>query len=266
MAAPALSSPNARPIATPADFARNHVISIQQFTSPAAVAFLCDVSELMAAIVTRRGGCDLLQRRVLANVFYEPSTRTSCSFASAMQRLGGSVLQVNESTSSAAKGETLGDSVRALACYADAVVLRHPARGSAAEGSAACPVPLLNAGDGVGEHPTQALLDFACIRQELGRVAGLTVTLVGDLTNGRTVHSLARLLALCGVGKINYVAPRASAARAGARGRAGGAQRLSQPLCLCALPFCPPPSRSRAADARVHSRCGCGARRAQRVL
>jgi carbamoyl-phosphate synthase/aspartate carbamoyltransferase len=266
MAAPALSSPNARPIATPADFARNHVISIQQFTSPAAVAFLCDVSELMAAIVTRRGGCDLLQRRVLANVFYEPSTRTSCSFASAMQRLGGSVLQVNESTSSAAKGETLGDSVRALACYADAVVLRHPARGSAAEGSTACPVPLLNAGDGVGEHPTQALLDFACIRQELGRVAGLTVTLVGDLTNGRTVHSLARLLALCGVGKINYVAPRASAARAGARGRAGGAQRLSQPLCLCALPFCPPPSRSRAADARVHSRRGRGARRAQRVL
>jgi carbamoyl-phosphate synthase/aspartate carbamoyltransferase len=126
-----------------------------------------------------------------------------------MQRLGGSVLHVSESTSSAAKGETLGDSVRALACYADAVVLRHPARGSAAEGSAACPVPLLNAGDGVGEHPTQALLDLFCIRRELGRVAGLTVTLVGDLANGRTVHSLARLLALCGVGKINYVAPRA---------------------------------------------------------
>jgi carbamoyl-phosphate synthase/aspartate carbamoyltransferase len=212
-AAPALTSPNARPIAAPsaAAFAGNHVISIQQFTSPAAVEFLCGVAELMARIVDARGGggCHLLQHRVLANVFYEPSTRTSCSFASAMQRLGGSVLQVSESTSSAAKGETLGDSVRALACYADAVVLRHPARGSAAEASAACPVPLLSAGDGVGEHPTQALLDLFCIRRELGRVAGLTVTLVGDLANGRTVHSLARLLALCGVGKIIYVAPRA---------------------------------------------------------
>ena len=202
-----MSSPNARPFAGASDFSGNHLISIQQLETPAAVAFLCEVATLMAAIVDSRGGCELLKHRVLASVFYEPSTRTSCSFASAMQRLGGSVLQVSESTSSAAKGETLGDSVRALACYADAVVLRHPAKGSAAEASAACPVPLLNAGDGVGEHPTQALLDLFCIRRELGSVEGLTVTLVGDLANGRTVHSLARLLALCGVAKINYVSP-----------------------------------------------------------
>jgi aspartate carbamoyltransferase len=204
-----MASLNARPITTAADFSGNHVISISQFTNPAVVQYLCEVSGHMAAIVERAGGCELLKHRVLANVFYEPSTRTSCSFASAMQRLGGTVLQVVESSSSAAKGETLGDSVRALACYADAVVLRHPAKGAAAEASAACPVPLLNAGDGVGEHPTQALLDFVTIHRELGGVAGATVTLVGDLKHGRTVHSLAKLLALCGVKKVNYVAPRA---------------------------------------------------------
>jgi carbamoyl-phosphate synthase/aspartate carbamoyltransferase len=198
----------ARPLSDPSTFPGNHIVSISQFTSPASVDYVCEVGELMSAIVERRGGCELLKHRVLANVFYEPSTRTSCSFASAMARLGGSVLQVSESTSSAVKGETLGDSVKALACYSDVVVLRHPAKGSAQEASLACPVPLLNAGDGVGEHPTQALLDYATIRRELGRVAGITVTLVGDLKNGRTVHSLARLLALCGVGKINYVAPR----------------------------------------------------------
>jgi aspartate carbamoyltransferase len=201
----------ARPIGHPADFANNHIISISQFQNAGVVQFVCDVAGLMARIAGERGGCELLKHRVLANVFYEPSTRTSCSFASAMQRLGGTVLQVAESSSSAAKGETLGDSVRALACYSEVVVLRHPAKGAAAEASAACPVPLLNAGDGVGEHPTQALLDFCTIHSELGGVAGATVTLVGDLKHGRTVHSLARLLALCGVKKVNYVAPRACA-------------------------------------------------------
>ena len=204
-----MAASNARPISSPADFPGNHVISISQFQNPGVVQYLCEISQAMARIVGARGGCKLLEHRVLANVFYEPSTRTSCSFASAMQRLGGSVLQVAESSSSAAKGETLGDSVRALACYAEVVVLRHPAKGAAAEASAACPVPLLNAGDGVGEHPTQALLDFCTIHSELGGVAGATVTLVGDLKHGRTVHSLAKLLALCGVKQVNYVAPRA---------------------------------------------------------
>jgi aspartate carbamoyltransferase len=112
-----------------------------------------------------------------------------------------------QSTSSAVKGETLSDSVRALACYADVCVLRHPTKGSAAEAASACPVPLLNAGDGVGEHPTQALLDLATIRGELGGVAGKHIVLVGDLKNGRTVHSLARLLAVTGAARVTYVAP-----------------------------------------------------------
>ncbi len=145
--------------------------------------------------------------QILANVFYEPSTRTSSSFAAAMHRLGGDVLQISESTSSAVKGETLSDSVRALQCYADAVVLRHPQQGSAAAASSAASKPVLNAGDGVGEHPTQALLDLFTIAAENGgAIDGLTVTMVGDLKHGRTVHSLAKVLAMFNV-KVQLVAP-----------------------------------------------------------
>lgn len=171
-----------------------------------------EILELAAhsrAVVERDGGCDVLKHRILANFFVEPSTRTSCSFQAAMQRLGGSVIVVNESTSSVAKGETLSDSIKALSCYADAIVIRHPVKGSAEVAAIASSKPVLNAGDGTGEHPTQALLDLATILWETqGGAAGaagaaggssgkdVTVTLLGDLKNGRTVHSLARLLAL----------------------------------------------------------------------
>ena len=207
----------------------NHVVSLSQF-SREALAHLCGAADAARAVVTARGGCDVLRRRVLANVFLEPSTRTSSSFAAAMQRLGGSVLQVSEATSSAAKGESLADTARSMLCYADALVLRSPVVGSAAQASAVCGggKPFLNAGDGVGEHPTQALLDLYTILCEQRRaraqaaaaaaaapapaasaldgVDGLTVTLVGDLKHGRTVHSLARLLALFRV-RLVYVAP-----------------------------------------------------------
>merc|ERR1712151_1400464 len=99
--------------------------------------------------------------------FYEPSTRNNCSFQAAMLRLGGSVISVNESSSSVAKGETLADTVRCLECYSDVLVLRHPKAGAAAEAAAHMSKPLLNAGDGVGEHPTQALLDLYTIIAEL---------------------------------------------------------------------------------------------------
>jgi aspartate carbamoyltransferase len=105
------------------------------------------------------------------------------------------------------KGETLSDTIKCLGCYSDAVVLRHPVKGSAAEASAACPVPVLNAGDGVGEHPSQALLDVYTMQGELGRLEGIHVVLVGDLKNGRTVHSLSRLLALWPGVRLTYVAP-----------------------------------------------------------
>ena len=154
------------------------VVSVNQFTR-AGVELLCARATALAATVADAGGCDLLQRRILANVFFEPSTRTSCSFAAAMMRLGGQVLQISESSSSAKKGETLADTMRCLECYADVLVLRHPRRGAAVEAATACSKPVLNAGDGTGEHPTQALLDIFTIISEKGTADNLTVTLLG---------------------------------------------------------------------------------------
>jgi len=176
----------------------------------------------MKELVVTRGGDEFLKGKILAAVFYEPSTRTNCSFQAAMLRQGGSIISVNESSSSATKGETLSDTVRCLECYCDAIVLRHPRSGAAAEAAAAMEKPLLNAGDGVGEHPTQALLDLytivdeLCGAEELSSLAsdtalaaalkGKVVTMVGDLKNGRTVHSLAKLLGRFDV-DMRFVSP-----------------------------------------------------------
>lgn len=163
----------------------------------------------MRSIVKDRGGTDLLRGRVLANLFYEPSTRTSSCFVASMTRLGGSVIPISEVRySSVSKGESLRDTVRTLEAYADVIVLRHPEEGAAKIAADAAKKPIINAGDGPGEHPTQALLDLFTIREELGRLDGLTVTLLGDLKHGRTVHSLAKLLALYG-GRVRYVSPEA---------------------------------------------------------
>lgn len=138
-----------------------------------------------------------LQGRVLACLFYEPSTRTRLSFEAAMQRLGGGIVSVSGAvSSSAAKGESLADTVRVVGSYVDAIVLRHPESGSAAAAAAVSPVPVINAGDGSHEHPTQALLDLWTIKKELGRLKNLHIVMVGDLLYGRTVHSLILLLAL----------------------------------------------------------------------
>ena len=159
-------------------------------------------------MVERIGTFDLLKGKILANLFYEPSTRTSSSFMAAMQRLGGAVIPISEvKYSSVAKGESLPDTVRTLGCYADVIVLRHPEVGSAALAAKHAGKPVINAGDGVGEHPTQALLDTFTIREELGRLDNLTVTMLGDLKYGRTVHSLARLLTQFNGIKLNYVSP-----------------------------------------------------------
>jgi len=131
----------------------------------------------------------------VTNLFYEPSTRTAKSFEAAAQMLGADVLNITEPAySSISKGESLEDTVRTLACYSNLIVLRHPDVGAAARAAKVAGVPVVNAGDGVGEHPTQALLDLYCIYRELGTLDGLTVGLVGDLKHGRTVHSLAKLL------------------------------------------------------------------------
>lgn len=182
------------------------ILSVKQF-SREDLEYIFGVAHEMHDMVDHIGTFDLLKGKILANLFYEPSTRTSSSFTAAMERLGGSVIPINEVRySSVAKGESLPDTVRTLECYADVIVLRHPEVGSAAIAAKAASKPVINAGDGIGEHPTQALLDAFTIREEIGHIDGLTVTLLGDLKHGRTVHSLARLLSLYKV-KINYVSP-----------------------------------------------------------
>lgn len=187
-------------------FYGHDILSVNQFDVE-ALDYTFEVAHAMRGMVARVGTFDLLKGKILANLFYEPSTRTSSSFAAAMERLGGSVVAINEvHYSSVAKGESLPDTIRTLESYADVIVLRHPEVGASAEAAAAARKPIINAGDGIGEHPTQALLDLFTIREELGNPAGLTITMLGDLCYGRTVHSLARLLANFDV-TLHYVSP-----------------------------------------------------------
>jgi aspartate carbamoyltransferase len=182
------------------------ILTVKQFSRP-DLEYIFGVAHEMSEMVAHVGTFDLLKGKILANLFYEPSTRTSSSFTSAMERLGGSVIPINEvHYSSVAKGESLPDTIRTLECYADVIVLRHPETGSAALAAKYARKPIINAGDGIGEHPTQALLDLFTIREELGSIDGLTVTMLGDLKYGRTVHSLARLLSLYNV-DLHYVSP-----------------------------------------------------------
>lgn len=150
-----------------------------------------------------------LSGKTLACVFYEPSTRTSSSFIAAMTKLGGGVIPITQGVqySSVSKGETLEDTIVTLGQYADAIVLRHPEIGSARRASNVSPVPIINAGDGIGEHPTQALLDLYTIRNELGRCDNLDVCFIGDLANGRTVHSLIQLLTLYPNIRFHLISP-----------------------------------------------------------
>jgi aspartate carbamoyltransferase len=187
---------------------RNHVISVKQFLRDDLDHVLFPEAEDMLTMVKKVGQVSYLSGKVLACLFFEPSTRTMSSFVTAIERLGGSINAINYvQFSSVSKGESLRDTIRTLGGYSDAIVMRHPEEGSAAKAAECSPVPIINAGDGKGEHPTQALLDLFTIRRELGCIDGLTVTMVGDLANGRTVHSLARLLTLYKDVKMNFVSP-----------------------------------------------------------
>jgi aspartate carbamoyltransferase len=187
-------------------FKGQSILSISQFNLD-DLGYVFDVAEEFRLMVKRVGSLNLLRGYILANLFYEPSTRTSSSFLAAMQRLGGTAIPINEVRySSVSKGESLPDTIRTLEAYADVIVLRHPEVGSAALAAQYARKPIINAGDGIGEHPTQALLDLFTILQERGGISGLTVTMLGDLKYGRTVHSLAKLLSLFDV-QINYVSP-----------------------------------------------------------
>lgn len=187
-------------------FLRNSVLSVKDFTR-SDLHSLFTVAQEMRLAVERQGVLDLLKGRLLCTMFYEPSTRTSSSFDAAMQRLGGRVVAVAADSSSVKKGETLQDTIRSLACYSDAIVLRHPTEESADIAAKYSPVPIINGGNGSKEHPTQALLDLFSIREELGTVNGITVTFMGDLKYGRPVHSLLYLLRHYQV-RVQLVAPK----------------------------------------------------------
>ncbi|KAJ1976782.1 Carbamoyl-phosphate synthase [Dimargaris xerosporica] len=186
-------------------FYRKHILSVRQFTRD-ELHILFGVAQEMRTMVERHGMINLLPGLIMCSMFFEPSTRTQCSFTTAMQRLGGSVVTADAMSSSMAKGESLADTIKTFGAYGNVVVLRHPEPGSVHMAAKYSPLPIINGGDGTGEHPTQAFLDVFTIREELGTVNGLTITLVGDLKNGRTAHSLVRVLAQYHV-TLNYVSP-----------------------------------------------------------
>ncbi len=163
-------------------------------------------ADRMKSVSARDG---LLNDRILATLFYEPSTRTRLSFESAMLRLGGQVLSTENALefSSAIKGESVEDTVRIVAGYADCIVIRHHEQGAAARAATVSPVPIVNGGDGPGEHPTQALLDFYTIHDELNQFDDLTVALVGDLRFGRAVRSLAMMFRMTSNVNLLFVSP-----------------------------------------------------------
>jgi aspartate carbamoyltransferase len=180
---------------------RQAVISVDQFSRN-------DIEEIFAlADRLAIGRTRPLAGKIIANVFYEPSTRTSSSFFSAMTRLGGSVIPINEvNYSSVTKGESLEDTIRTLECYCDLIVLRHFENNATERAKAVSSIPIINAGNGTGEHPTQALLDLYTINKERGGLNGLAVSMMGDLKFGRTVHSLTKLLRLYD-SRIRFISP-----------------------------------------------------------
>jgi len=189
-------------------FLGKDILSVDQL-SKEDLTFLFQKATLMKKIVKAGKKSKMLQGKIMTALFYEPSSRTFGSFISAMQRLGGGIIPLQGMTySSVAKGETLEDTVRTFECYSDIIVIRHPEVGSAKKAALASSVPIINAGDGVGEHPTQALLDLFTILSKFKKVDGLKVAFVGDLLNGRTVHSLSKLLAKMGKVEFFFVAPK----------------------------------------------------------
>jgi len=185
-------------------FLGRDVISIKDFAR-GEIDYVLKMAGALEPVA--KTGSDMLHGKVLATLFFEPSTRTRLSFETAMHKLGGSIVGFAEpQVASIKKGENLADTVRVVENYADALVLRHPLEGAARLAAEFAKVPVVNAGSGAEEHPTQALLDLYTILKEKGRIDGLNIALVGDLRYGRTVHSLAYGLSLYDV-KLHLVSP-----------------------------------------------------------
>ncbi len=190
-------------------FKGHDILSTYQFTKEELEILMRTAGYYEEALVAQKRLYDM-DGKVMAALFYEPSTRTRLSFETAMHRLGGSVITVAESAknqiSSTSKGETMHDTFTIVDGYADVIVCRSPQTGVPQIGAAAAEHPVINAGDGAGQHPSQALLDMYTIGKEKGGVDGLTVAMVGDLKNGRTVHSLIEFLAMYDT-KLIFVSP-----------------------------------------------------------
>ncbi len=187
-----------------------HILSTQQFLNHKIVKDIFDLADRFEKADKKGNIPKLLRGKILACVFYEPSTRTRFSFESAMLKLGGAVISTERAGhfSSAIKGETLEDTIRIISGYCDAIVLRHPDVGAARRATDVSLVPIINAGDGKGEHPTQALLDFFTLKKELRRIDNFTIAMVGDLLYGRTIHSLIYLLSLSQKVNVCLVSPK----------------------------------------------------------
>ncbi|AGF47496.1 aspartate carbamoyltransferase [Candidatus Kinetoplastidibacterium crithidiae] len=192
-------------------FGKNHLLSVEQFDRD-SIEEVFSIADLMVPIARRKKISRVLEGAVLGNLFFEASTRTRVSFGTAFCRLGGSVCDTTGFTfSSMAKGESIYDTSRVIAGYVDIMVVRHPDRGSVSEFARASNIPIINGGDGPGEHPSQALLDLYTIKNEFSRLNksldGAHISLIGDLKYGRTVHSLIKLLSLYKNLKISLVSP-----------------------------------------------------------
>lgn len=191
----------------PNNLYQKSIISTDQFDRD-TLRLIFERADEMKNLVKSGQTSNILKGKIIASIFYEPSTRTRCSFESAIKRLGGDIIEINSDKSSVKKGETLEDFVKSMECYADAIILRSPIKGSCKLASEILRKPIFNAGDGAGEHPTQAILDMYTIREEVGTTGGICVGLIGDLKNSRTIHSLVKLLSLRNNVRLKYVSPK----------------------------------------------------------
>ena len=182
------------------------LITMDDLTNEEIIQILDDANTLLP-VARGEVYLPLLQGKVLGNLFFENSTRTRMSFETAMKRLGGEVLNLSSIGSSVAKGETLYDTMQMVDGYSDIAVIRHPRQGAAQYSADAVNIPILNAGDGAGNHPTQTMLDLFTIREAHGSLEGLNVMMVGDLRYGRTTHSLSHALVRFGA-KLTLVSPK----------------------------------------------------------
>ena len=186
-----------------------HLLSTKQFTDSNMVVELLDLAKKMEASVKSKKVKQSLKGKIIACLFFEPSTRTRLSFSAAALRLGAGIIQMENGnvSSSVSKGETIEDTTKIVNGYADCIVMRHPLEGSAERAAMVSDVPIVNAGDGGNEHPTQSLTDVYTIRKEKGKLSNLNIAMVGDLLYGRTTHSLLTLLSLFPNNKFYFVAP-----------------------------------------------------------